>query len=137
MKNLSLVEDYLKRVEDRLDAVELLYNKNSWANVVRESQETVELSLKAYLRHLNIEVPRVHDVSAALIENKGLLKKEVALHINKIVSISKSLRRDREIAFYGSEDLTPSDFYSKEDAEIAKDSANFVYQVVRKSVDYR
>jgi hypothetical protein len=36
------------------------------------------------------------------------------------VAVSHSLRRDRELAFYGSEDLTPSDFYQKPDAELAR-----------------
>jgi hypothetical protein len=33
------------------------------------------------------------------------------------------LRRDRELAFYGAEDLTPSGFYTKEDAVSARDVA--------------
>jgi HEPN domain-containing protein len=134
MKNLSLVNDYLKRAEDRLDSLDLLYSKNSWANVVRESQEIVELCLKAYIRYLNIEVPRVHDVSGTLLENKNLLTGEVASQIKKIVFISKSLRRDREIAFYGTEDLTPSDFYAEEDAETARDGAKFIFNAVQNSV---
>ena len=134
MKNTSLTKDYLKRSEDRIDAVELLYKKKSWANVVRESQEIVELCLKAYLRSINLEVPRIHDVSATLVENKELLTGEVAKQIKKIVSISKSLRRDREIAFYGTEDLTPSDFYSEEDALEAKESAVFIFKTVSKSI---
>ena len=135
MKNLSLVNDYLKRAEDRLDSLDLLYSKESWANVVRESQEIVELCLKAYLRHINIEVPRVHDVSGALLENKNLLKGDVEKQLKKIVTISKSLRRDREIAFYGTEDLTPTDFYAEDDAETARSGAKFIFLAVRKSID--
>ena len=134
MKNTSLVKDYLKRAEDRLDSLDLLYSKKSWANVVREAQEIVELCLRAYLRNINIETPRVHDVSGTLLENKELLTGEVSKEIKKIVRISKSLRRDREIAFYGTEDLTPSDFYSEEDAEIARDSARFIFKTVMVSV---
>lgn len=134
MKNISLVQDYIKRAEDRLDSIDLLYKKESWANVVRESQEIVELCLKAYLRHVNIEVPRIYDVSGTLQDNKNLLAGEVLKNLKKIVTISKSLRRDREIAFYGTEDLTPSEFYSEEDASEARDSAKFVFAAVDKSV---
>lgn len=134
MKNISLVEDYLKRANDRLSAVELFISKESWANAVRESQEIVELSLKAYLRHCRIEVPRIHDVSNALLENKDRLSGEVLEKLNAIVTISKNLRRDRELAFYGTEDLTPSEFYSKEDADKAYTSSSFVFKAVRKSV---
>ncbi|HMO18192.1 MAG TPA: HEPN domain-containing protein [Oligoflexia bacterium] len=134
MKNLSLVSDYLKRAEDRLDAVDLLHRKKSWANVVRESQEIVELCLKAYLRDINIEVPRIHDVSGTLQDNKGLLTGEVSKNLKKIIMISKSLRRDREIAFYGTEDLTPSEFYSEEDADQACEYAKFIFNTVLRSV---
>lgn len=134
MKNISLVQDYIKRAEDRIDSVDLLYKKESWANVVRESQEIVELCLKAYLRHINVEVPRIHDVSGALEDNKELLSGEVAKNFKKIVSISKSLRRDRELAFYGTEDLTPSEFYAKDDATEARDFAKYVFKAVSSSV---
>ena len=131
---MSLVSDYIKRAEDRLDAVSLFYQKESWANVVRESQEIVELCLKAYLRDINIEVPRIHDVSGTLEDNKELLTGAVQKNLKKIVTISKSLRRDREIAFYGTEDLTPSEFYSEEDASLAKEYANFIFQTVSQSL---
>lgn len=134
MKNISLVQDYVTRAEDRLDSVDLLHKKASWANVVRESQEIVELCLKAYLRYINVEVPRIHDVSGALMDNKNLLSGEVEKNISKIISISKSLRRDRELAFYGTEDLTPSEFYSEEDATEARDSAKFIFETVSKSI---
>ncbi len=134
MKNSSLIEDYLKRAEDRLDTLDLLFKKNSWANVVREAQEIVELTLKAYLRSINIEVPRIHDVSATLLDNKELIKGPALANLKKLVSISKSLRRDRELAFYGMEDLTPSDFYAEEDANSAREGANFVFKTIRDSV---
>jgi len=135
MKNASLIEDYLRRAEDRLDTLDLLFKKDSWANVVREAQEIVELSLKAYLRSVNIEVPRIHDVSATLLDNKGLLKGPALANLKKLISISKSLRRDRELAFYGTEDLTPSDFYAEEDASTARDGANFVFKIIRESIE--
>ena len=46
--------------------------------------------------------------------------------------ISRALRRDRELAFYGSEDLTPSDFYQAEDAREAFASARWVVDIVRR-----
>jgi len=36
------------------------------------------------------------------------------------------MRRDRELAFYGTEDLTPSDFYTADDGQIALQNARFV-----------
>jgi hypothetical protein len=48
--------------------------------------------------------------------------------------VSRGLRRDRELAFYGAEDLTPSDFYQTRDAEQARQAAAFVVQTVRPHV---
>lgn len=47
MRNPDLAADYLRRAESRLKAVAVLMDEESWADVVRESQEIVELCLKA------------------------------------------------------------------------------------------
>ena len=47
MFNDALAADYLKRAGHRLKALEVLMNEQSWADVVRESQELVEITLKA------------------------------------------------------------------------------------------
>ena len=39
-------------------------------------------------------------------------------------------RDDRELAFYGAEDLTPSGFYSRSDAERAREGARRTVAVV-------
>lgn len=44
-----------------------------------------------------------------------------------MADISKALRKDREIAFYGSEDLIPSEFYTRADAEQAFEDARWVH----------
>ena len=43
---------------------------------------------------------------------------------------SRSLRRDRELAFCGAEDLTPSDFYRQADADEARAAARLVVGLV-------
>lgn len=44
MQNKSLSIDYIQRAQIRLGAVEYLYTKKSWADVVPESQEIVKLT---------------------------------------------------------------------------------------------
>jgi len=44
--------------------------------------------------------------------------------------ISRRLRKDRELAFYGSADVTPSTFYTRADAEEAMAMANEVLSTV-------
>lgn len=129
MKNLDLAQDYLIRAENRLAAIEVLVQRKGWADVVRESQEVVELCLKAMLRKSKIEVPRLHDVSGVLEENIQKLPKALQAHVPRLARISRSTRRDRELSYYGSEDLTPSEFYHKEDAEEALEDAQWVFSV--------
>lgn len=119
MTNPKLARDYLKRAQARLKAVALLLHEEAFADVVRESQEVVELLFKAVLRSFGIAVPFSHDLSESLTENAGRLPQEVQLLIPRWSHISKQLRKDRELSFYGSEDVTPSDFYTREDAERA------------------
>jgi len=132
--NDALAGDYLKRSGHRLKALEVLFQEQSWADVVRESQELVEITLKALLRACRIEVPRIHDVSPLLEENMERLPAGIGEQVPALVRISRTLRRDRELAFYGSEDLTPSEFYHRDDAESAFASAQFVYAEVSKAM---
>ncbi|MBI2083254.1 MAG: HEPN domain-containing protein [Deltaproteobacteria bacterium] len=127
MKNKDLATDYIQRAGHRLAALEVLFERQSHADVVREGQEVVELCLKALLRVSGIEPPRSHDVSDILIENKIRLPSQIQLHAETLAKISKKMRRDRELSFYGSEDLTPSTFYSLEDSQEAIHDARWVY----------
>lgn len=126
MKNKQLAKDYLWRSQKRLLAIEVLYRESAWADVVRESQEVVELALKGLLMFCRIETPRTHDVSDVLEAEKSLLPQAIQKNLGKYQKISRQLRRDRELSFYGSEDLTPSSFYKKADATRAKESAEWV-----------
>lgn len=131
MNNKLLYKDYIIRADGRLKAVETLFLEELWADVVRESQEVVELALKGLLRFLHIEVPRIHDVSAVLEDNRIKLPKVILDSLEQISDISQNLRRDRELAFYGSEDVTPHEFYKKKHALAAKDSARTVVELCK------
>ncbi len=130
MQNKSLAHDYIDRANKRLSALAALYKVEAWADVVRESQEVVELALKSLLRHFHIEVPRIHDVSGILENELARFPIQVQKNIPKYMEISRALRRDRELAFYGSEDLTPREFYKKADADTAKQSAEWIVKTL-------
>jgi HEPN domain-containing protein len=132
--NDDLAKDYVRRAGSRLRALEVLMAERSWADVVREAQEIVEITLKALLRACRIEVPRVHDVSPVLLDNRELLPREIDARLEELVRISRSLRRDRELAFYGSEDLTPSEFYKEEDAATALAQARLLHEAVKNAL---
>jgi HEPN domain-containing protein len=134
--NDDLARDYVRRAESRLRALEVLVQEQSWADVVREAQEAVEITLKGLLRACRIEVPRIHDVSPVLLDNRERLPHEIDAKLDEIVGVSRSLRRDRELAFYGSEDLTPSEFYKEADALTALAQARGLHQAVKKALGW-
>ena len=120
MTNPKLALDYLTRSRARLKAIAVLVSEESHADVVRESQEVVELLLKALLRSFGVAVPFSHDLSETLEQNRTRFPEPVGRLVPRWSEISKQLRKDRELAFYGSEDITPSTFYTRADAEKAK-----------------
>lgn len=134
MRNRGLAGDYVRRAQVRLRALDVLFDAGSWADVVREAQETVELALKGLLRSVGVNPPRVHDVSEVLEAERERLPEGVQAELATLTAISRDLRRDRELAFYGAEDLTPSEFYGRSDGERARDGARTVVEVVQSHV---
>lgn len=134
MRNRDLASDHLRRAEARLRALDVLFEAESWADVVRESQEVVELALKGLLRAVGVEPPRIHDVADVVEAERDRIPDALRPHIERLAAASRALRRDRELAFYGAEDLTPSDFYRRTDATAARESARLVVKLVRPHV---
>lgn len=134
MRNRTLAADYVGRAAARLRAIDVLYEAGSWADVVRESQEAVELALKGLLRAAGVNPPRVHDVAEVLQAERGRLPASLAGDVNRLAAASRALRRDRELAFDGAEDVIPSVFYKERDANEARDAARFVVERVRPHV---
>jgi HEPN domain-containing protein len=131
VRNRELAGDYVRRAAVRLRALDVLFTAGSWADVVRESQEVVELALKGLLLASGIEPPRIHDVSDVLAAERDRLPASLRGDVERLGAISRDLRRDRELAFYGAEDLTPSSFYGRPDAVRALDGARLTVRLVR------
>ena len=134
MRNRDLAADHVRRAGARLRALDVLFESGSWADVVRESQEVVELALKGLLRASGVEPPRIHDVADVLLAEVARLPPDLGPHVERLATASRMLRRDLELAFYGAEDLTPSSFYRESDAVLARDSARDVVTTVRPHV---
>lgn len=132
MTNDDLAQSYLKKCTDRLDILDLLCKKGAYSDVVREAQEIVELCLKGMLRYVGIEPPRYHDVGPLLIEHQERFKGMSSEEIMRLAKISRELRKERELAFYGDIDFIPTDQYKREDAEEAMGGANFVVAAATK-----
>lgn len=135
MTNESLARSYLRKASDRLDILDLLLKKGAYSDVMRKAQEIVELALKGMLRAIGIEPPKLHDVGGLLQEHRERLSTEIAHEVDELAVISKALRKERELAFYGDLDFIPTDEYSLPDAEKAKDGAEKVVRVARRAID--
>ena len=70
MNNLRMAESYLNQAGERLKHAEEALQRGNYPYVMRQSQEVVELSLKAALRVAGIEPPKWHDVGPILMQNR-------------------------------------------------------------------
>lgn len=129
-----LVSDYLFRAEKRIKSLYFLSEEKDYADVVREAQEVVELLLKALLLYAGLSVPKFHDVTKFIEENMDFFSDHVRNNFHEIRRISRRLRKEREIAFYGAEDWIPSEEYTIEDAQMAIKDAEFIYGIVKKEI---
>lgn len=119
----QLARSYLKKCEDRLAALRVLMEREAHSDVIRESQEVVELALKGLLRSAGIDPPKWHDVSALLLEHRSAFPGIDTDVLHGLAAASQRLRKEREFSFYGDIDFIPTDAYTKEDATEAMEDA--------------
>ena len=103
---------------------------------VRLSQECVELSLKAVLKTIGIEYPKVHDVSDIFPEIRDRLPDWFKAEIDFLQESSKLLFKKREPSLYGEEEilLSPNEVMNRSDAEDATRRAEKTYQLCEKLI---
>lgn len=110
-----------------MKVLEVLFQEEDYSDVLRQAQEIVELSLKGMVRAAGIEPPKFHDVGALLVEHRERFKGITMGDLRKMAKISKELRKERELAFYGDIDFIPTEEYTRKDAAKAmKDAARVV-----------
>ncbi|ORX24651.1 DNA-binding protein [Thermoanaerobacterium sp. PSU-2] len=134
MNNITLAESYLQKAKTRIKMIEFLMNEEDYSDVIREAQEAVELALKGMLRKIGVEPPKQHDVGYLLIEYKDKFSDEVKEAVDKLASISKWLRKEREFSFYGDIDFIPTLEYTEEDAKKAINDSKLVVNIAEKAI---
>lgn len=132
MSPKDLPNAYLRKCKSRLKALKVLFDDENYSDVVRESQEIVELSSKGILRMALIDPPHRHDVAEELKQALPSLGSEYKKAIHEIMVANHWLRREREMAFYGAEDFNPVEGYSIHDAERAFAYATLTVQTLEK-----
>jgi HEPN domain-containing protein len=71
--------------------------------VIRFSQEATELLLKAALRLVGIEYPKVHDVGDVLLLNAERFPAKFEARIPQMAEFSREMASKRSLAMYGVE----------------------------------
>ncbi|MGH7332031.1 MAG: HEPN domain-containing protein [Candidatus Rokuibacteriota bacterium] len=135
MTSADLARSYLAKARARLEALAVLRAHDAHSDVVREAQELVELALKGMLRAVGVEPPKVHDVGSLLVEHTRLFVPDARHDLPRAAAISKRLRRDRELAFYGDVDFIPTEEYTDADAGQAYDDAAWVVGLAARVID--
>jgi len=137
LRLLKIAKAYLRQAEARLkDAKDALLEGN-YPYAVRLSQECVELSLKAVLKAVGIEYPKIHDVSDILADVGDRFPEWFRMGLEFLRESSKILAKKREISLYGGEEafLSPEEVISKADAEDATQRAVKTHELCRKLID--
>jgi len=136
MKSDESTKRMISRATIIVEEAEYLQGKQAWNMVVRRSQEVVELALKAALIWAQIEVPRIHDVGPLLKQYADRYPEPFRSRIHQLASISRMLRAEREISFYGDEQsgVPPESLYTPEDAKEALLKAHEVLSACRELI---
>jgi HEPN domain-containing protein len=129
-----MARSYLRQAMERVRHAEEALTNGNYPYVVRQCQEAVELTLKAALRIVGIEPPKWHDVGPVLRREQGKFPAWFQEHIDELISISRSLRKERELAMSSDEEsgVPPEELYTRVDAEYALSNARKVLKLVEK-----
>jgi hypothetical protein len=130
----ALAADHVARAEARLLALDVLFGVESWADVVRESHEVVDLAIRALLLWGGAPVRPGREAALALGAARRTLPPAVLDDLPALASAAQRLRRDRDLAFLGADDLTPWEFYTRPDADAARAAARHTVATVRRHV---
>jgi len=137
LNNLDMARSHLRQAAERVRHAEEALTNGNYPYVVRQCQEAVELALKAALRIVGVEPPKWHDVGPVLRRERGRFPAWFQEHMDELVSISRSLRKERELAMYGDEEsgIPPEELYTRLDAEYALTNARRVLDLVEKLME--
>lgn len=113
MTTNELAAGYCRKCIDRLAALDVLHSRGAFSDVVRESQEVVELALKGMLRWAGIDPPKIHDVGDLLLRFRERFEGVSSEELTALAEASKELRKES------------TDEYDADDADTALGQARF------------
>lgn len=121
MTSDRLARDYLRRAHVRRRALDALFSPGGYPDVVRGSQDLVELILKGALRFVGFEPPKRHDVHRVMDAVADRLTPEWRQALVELRDALDRLAADRGPAFYGdeAEGIPASDLFGEPEARAA------------------
>lgn len=136
LRSIRVAKSYLRQAKARLADAEDAVKEENHPYAVRLSQECVEFSLKAVLKTVGIEYPKIHDVSDIFPGIRDRFPDWFKLEIDFLRESSKLLFKKREPSMYGDDEaiLSPNEVMSKDDAEDATDRAEKAYSLCEKLI---
>lgn len=137
MRSIRVARSFLRQAGARLEDAEDALGEANHPYAVRLSQECVELSLKAVLRSVGIEYPKVHEVSYVLEEVGERFPGWFRVEIGYMAESSRLLFKKREPSLYGNEEalLPPDGVMSEEDARDATQRADKTFHLCERLVE--
>lgn len=136
MRTDAMAMSYLKQAWSRLKTARLALRSRDYPFTVRQSQECVELCLKAALRIYGVEYPREHDLQELLLVVRNRFPDWFACQMEKFGEISARLARARGPSMYGDEErnIPPSKLFGRAEAKLALMDAELVYAACRRLI---
>ena len=96
LNNYDLAKSYIRQAEERIKHAKEALNEGSYPYAVRQCQEAVELLLKAALRYVGVEPPKLHDVGPLLRKERDRFPAWFQERIDEFAYYSRVLRSERE-----------------------------------------
>lgn len=133
-KLMGFARGLLREAKNRVETAQRALKQKEHAYCLRQSQEAVELALKAALRLKGVEYPKFHDVSDVLLMSVDRFPRWFSERIPHFAEISRKLTESREASMYGFEEVgqPPETLVSREAAEAAANSAREVFNACRR-----
>ncbi|MFQ5758246.1 MAG: HEPN domain-containing protein [Candidatus Bathyarchaeia archaeon] len=137
MRLIKIAKSYLRQAGARLEDAGEAYLEKNYPYTVRLGQECVELCLKAVLKAVGIEYPKVHDVSDVLVEVRERFPQWFKAETSFLSESSKILVKKREPSLYGGEEefLSPEDVMNENDAEDALKRAEKTFKLCKRLLE--
>jgi len=136
LRSLKVARSHLRQAAARLDDACDALREGNYPYAVRLSQGCVELSLKAALRAVAVEYPKVHEVSRVLRQVRDRFPDWFKEELDFAAESSRLLFKKREPSLYGDEAglLSPEELMGLGDAEDAVRRAERTYRLCERLV---